>query len=303
MSRPRRNVPPVARRKPLILLSAVGLIAVLTSVMTTATATTASISKPATHTVARTSAHPYNSAAKPTIVLVHGAFADSSGWNAEIAELQSKGYPVVAVSDPLRGLTSDSDYVRSFLATIPGPVVLVGHSYGGAVITNAARGAANVVALVYVGAFVPAEGEAVGGILDPSVYPGSLIGPSTTVVRPFPNASLPGGLDFDVYLAQDSFRAVFAADVPAGKARLMAAEQRPLSVTANSEPSGAPAWATIPSWDLVTLDDKAIPPAGQLFMATRAHAHIKTVHSSHAVMVSHPDAVVSIILDAVRASS
>jgi pimeloyl-ACP methyl ester carboxylesterase len=239
---------------------------------------------------------------KPTIVFVHGAFADSSGWNAEVSTLQRLGYPVLAASDPLRGLTSDADYVRSILSTISGPIVLVGHSYGGAVITNAARGVANVRALVYLGAYVPDQGESIATVLDPASYPGSLLGPSTTAVRPFPNPAAAGGTDADIYIKPADFRSVFAADVPARTAAQMAATQRPLSLTADTQVSGAPAWKTIPSWDLITLNDKAIPPAGQRFMAQRAHAHVETVSSSHAVMVSHPDAVVRIVLDAVRHS-
>jgi len=246
-----------------------------------------------------------NSAAgggKPTIVLVHGAFADSSGWNAEVSALQRLGYPVIAAADPLRGLTGDADYVRSILNTISGPVVLVGHSYGGAVITNAARGVAGVRALVYVGAYVPDQGESIATVLDPATYPGSLLGKDTTDVRPFPNPAAPGGTDADIYIKPADFRSVFAADVPARTAAQMAATQRPLSLTAETQVSGAPAWKTIPSWDLITLNDKAIPPTGQRFMARRAHAHVETVDSSHAVMVSHPDAVVSIVLDAARHS-
>lgn len=238
--------------------------------------------------------------AKPTIVLVHGAFADSSGWTTEIRDLQRLGYPVVAAADPLRGLSADADYVRSVLQTIDGPVVLVGHSYGGAVITNAARGADNVKALVYVGAFVPDKGESIATVLDPQKYPGSLLGPDTTVVRPAPNASAQGGKDADIYIKPQDFRSVFAADVSASDASVMAATQRPLSYTAETEPSGEPAWKTIPSWDLVTLNDKAIPPAGQRFMAGRAHAHVAYVKSSHAVMVSHPKAVLGVVLDAAR---
>ncbi|MFJ3305196.1 alpha/beta fold hydrolase [Streptomyces sp. NPDC086549] len=237
---------------------------------------------------------------KPTIVLVHGAFADSSGWSTEIADLQRLGYPVVAAANPLRGVTGDADYIRSVLQSIKGPVVLVGHSYGGAVITNAARGAGNVKALVYVGAFVPDKGESIETVLDPQKYPGSLLGPDTTLVRPAPNPSAQGGQDADIYIKPHDFRGVFAADVSATDASVMAATQRPLSYTAETEPSGEPAWKTIPSWDLVTLNDKAIPPAGQRFMAKRAHAHVEYVKSSHAVMVSHPRAVLRIVLDAVR---
>ncbi|WP_405883128.1 alpha/beta hydrolase [Streptomyces sp. NBC_01136] len=237
---------------------------------------------------------------KPTIVFVHGAFADSSGWNTDIADLQRLGYPVVAAPNPLRGLTSDADYVRSILRTISGPIVLVGHSYGGAVITNAARGVDNVKALVYVGAFVPDKGESLATVLDPHQYPGSLLGPDTTLTRPAPNPSAPAGQDADIYIKPEDFRKVFAADVSATESSVMAATQRPLSYTAETEMSGDPAWKTIPSWDLVTLNDKAIPPAGQQFMAERAHAHVEYVDSSHAVMVSHPQAVLRIVLDAVR---
>lgn len=241
--------------------------------------------------------------ARPTIVLVHGAFADASGWDATISRLERAGYPVLAPPDPLRGLTADADYLRAFLATVSGPVVLVGHSYGGAVITNAARGLDSVKALVYVAAFVPDTGEAIGTMLDPAKYPGSLLDPSSLVVRPVPNASAPNGQDGDVYIALDRFRAVFAADVPAGQADLMARTQRPLALTANFEPSGEPAWRTIPSWDLITTQDKAIPPAGQWFMAKRAGAHIASVASAHDVMVSHPTAVTRIILQAARSVS
>ncbi|GAA2361382.1 alpha/beta hydrolase [Dactylosporangium salmoneum] len=234
---------------------------------------------------------------RPTIVLVHGAFADSSGWNADIAALQRLGYPVVAAPNPVRGLTSDADYVRSILQTISGPIVLVGHSYGGAVITNAARGVPNVKALVYVGAFIPDEGESIADVPDPTTYP-SKLGPDTTLVRPFPDPSVPGGTNYDISIKPEDFRAVFAGDVNASTAAQMAVTQRPLSLTAQTEKSGAPAWKTVPTWDLITLDDNAIAPAGQKFMARRANAHIETVHSSHAVMVSHPDAVVRIVLDA-----
>jgi pimeloyl-ACP methyl ester carboxylesterase len=239
-------------------------------------------------------------AGKPTIVLVHGAFADASGWTAEIRRLQRLGYPVIAPANPLRGLTIDADHLRSVLATISGPVVLVGHSYGGAVITNAARGVANVKALVFVGAFVPDQGQSIVTSYDAATYPGSLLGPTTTEVRPVPNAAATGGQDLDIYIRATHFRQVFAGDRSASAALAMAATQRPLSLTANTETSGAPAWKTIPSWDLITLDDKAISPGGQAFMARRAHAHVSTVHSAHDVMVSHPRAVVRTILAAAR---
>ncbi|HEY3408571.1 MAG TPA: alpha/beta hydrolase [Propionicimonas sp.] len=239
----------------------------------------------------------------PTVVLVHGAFADASGWSSEIYKLRKLGYPVIAPANPLRGLTSDADYIRSVLATISGPIVLVGHSYGGAVITNAARGVPNVRALVFVAAFIPDVGQNIGTAYDASTYPGSLLGPTTTEVRPAPNAAAPGGQDLDIYIQAAHFREVFAGDQSSRRALTMAATQRPLSLTANTELSGVPAWKTVPSWALITLDDKAISPGGQAFMAKRANSHTTTVHSAHDVMVSHPDAVVRTILAAVRAVS
>ena len=245
-------------------------------------------SRPGTHTD-RLSTSP------PTIVLVHGAFADATGWSKEVAALQDAGYPVIAPADPLRGLTSDADYIRSILATIEGPVVLVGHSYGGAVITNAARGATNVVALVYVAAFIPDEGTSVATSYDPSAYPGSLLTPDALDVRPVANPVAPGGQDADLYIRADRFRAVFAGDQSRQQAAVMAATQRPLSYFAFTEPSGVPAWRTLPSWDLLTTQDRAISPGGQRFMAERAGATIRTVDSAHDVMISHPGAVVRLV--------
>jgi pimeloyl-ACP methyl ester carboxylesterase len=229
-------------------------------------------------------------------VFVHGAFADSSSWNAEIKALQLRGYNAVAAPDPLRGLSSDSDYVRAYLKTISGPIVLVGHSYGGAVITDAAVGVPNVKALVYVAAFVPDAGESVNDLVQK--YPGSGIGPTTTSVVPFADPGAPNGQNVDIYIKQADFRQVFAGDVDAATAADLAATQRPLALTGQLGPSGVPAWKTVPSWDLITLDDHAIPPAAQQAMAARAHAHVEQVHSSHAVMVSHPDAVLGVVLEA-----
>ena len=240
---------------------------------------------------------------KPTIVLVHGAFADSSGWAKSIRQLTDDGFEVIAAANPLRGLTADADYVRALLMTISGPIVLVGHSYGGAVITNAARGVNNVQALVYVAAFLPDAGESIATVVDPAKYPGSLLGPDTITVRPVPNPAAPGGQDADLTISLEDFRAVFAGDVSARRADVMARTQRPLSATANSEPSGEPAWRTLPSWDLITKQDRAISPAGQRFMATRAGSHISTVDSAHDVMVSHPRAVTAIIERAARQGS
>jgi pimeloyl-ACP methyl ester carboxylesterase len=244
-----------------------------------------------------------STAVKPTIVLVHGAFADSSSWDTDIALLQHRGFPVVAVANPLRSLTSDAAYVHAILLSIKGPIVLVGHSYGGAVISNAAVGVPNVKALVFIAAFLLDQGESVATTPDPKQFPGSLVGPNTTTVTPVPNPAAPGGQDAEVTINAASFRAVFAADVPADKAALMAVTQRPFAVSAITQPSGPPAWKTIPSWALIALNDKAIDPNGERFMAERAHAHIETVRSSHAVMVSHPIEVLRIILDAAAATS
>ena len=184
--------------------------------------------------------------------------------------LQRKGYDVIAPANPLRGLTYDSDYIRSVLATIPGPVVLVGHSYGGAVITNAARGADNVE-----GARLRRRVHPRCWPVDPHVVrPGGLPGLAARTrhrdVRPTYNPAAPGGQDADVYIRPESFRTVFAGDQRRAVAAVMAATQRPLSYFAQTEPSGEPAWKTVPSWDLITLDDRAISPGGQLFMAQRA---------------------------------
>ena len=235
---------------------------------------------------------------RPTVVLVHGAFADASGWSAVVRILQAAGYPVIAPADPLRGLTADADHIRSVVATIPGPVILVGHSYGGAVITNAARGAANVVALVYIAAFIPDEGTSVATSYDPQAHPGSLLTPDALVVRPTANPVAPGGQDADLYIRPDLFRAIFAADQNRDTAAVMAATQRPLSAFAFTEPSGAPAWGHLPSWALISLADRAISPGGQRFMAARAGAQVSTVRSAHDVMVSHPEAVVRVIRNA-----
>ena len=234
---------------------------------------------------------------RPTIVLVHGAWADTSSWDGVITRLQADGYTVVAPANPLRSLLGDAAYVRSVLKSIKGPVVLVGHSYGGAVITNAATGASNVRALVFIDAFVPAQGETVLELA--SKYPGSELPTAITEV-PYSEGGTDKGVD--VYLKPSSFRAVFAADVPVGVADLMAVTQRPVTLAALTQPSGAPAWKRIPSWYLVGLQDKAVPPAAQEFMAARAHSHTVEISSSHASLVSHPGAVTSLILSAVRAT-
>ncbi|HWD77703.1 MAG TPA: alpha/beta hydrolase [Kribbella sp.] len=235
---------------------------------------------------------------RPTIAFVHGAFADSSSWSATIAPLDEAKLPVIAIPNQLRGLAGDAGYVRSVLATVDGPVVLVGHSYGGAVIGEAARGADNVAALVFVAAYILDEGESIATVLDPQRFPGGLLGPDTTLERPFANAD---GPDRDLYIATEHFAKVFAADLPEVQSRLMSFEQRPLSLSALTGVAAArPGWQDKPSWALVAEHDNAIPPDGQRWMAQRAGATVGSVASSHAVMLSQPAAVTETILEAVR---
>ncbi|MDX3073395.1 alpha/beta fold hydrolase [Streptomyces sp. NPDC088354] len=232
---------------------------------------------------------------KPTVVLVHGAFADSSSWNGVIKRLQRDGYPVVAPANPLRGLASDADYLDSFLKSVKGPIVLAGHSYGGAVITQAAAGDPAVKALVYIAAFAPDKGESALELSNK--YPGSTLGPTLNSV-PFP---LPGGATgTDLYIKADKFHDQFAADVPTPVTDLMAATQRPVASSALEEKATEAAWKTIPSWNLITTQDRNIPPAAQRFMAERAHSRTTQVKASHAVSVSRPDAVTRVIEQAAR---
>ena len=231
-------------------------------------------------------------------MLVHGAWADASSWDGVISRLQQDGYTVVAPATPLRSLLGDAAYIASVLKSIPGPIVLVGHSYGGAVITNAASGDPNVKALVYVDAFVPDSGETVLQLA--SMNPGSLLPSAITEV---PYSQGPDGSGIDVYIDPTKFRAVFAADVPPRQAALMAVTQRPISLAALVQPSGPPAWKTIPSWYMVGLGDQAIPPATQEFMAARAGSHTVEIDASHASLVSRPEAVTELILSAIRSTS
>ena len=226
---------------------------------------------------------------KPTVVLVHGAFADSSSWNGVIRILKKDGYPVLAVANPLRGVASDGAYVSNALDSIKGPVVLVGHSYGGSVITEAARGHANVKALVYVSAFAPDAGETAAGLS--AKFPGSTLGQAIA-----PPVKLTTGGN-DLYILQDKFHHQFAADVPKAEAALMAATQRPITDAALNEASGKPTWTSIPSWFVYGDKDLNIPPKAIAFMAERAHARkIEVVAgASHVVMVSHPDVTARVI--------
>jgi pimeloyl-ACP methyl ester carboxylesterase len=229
---------------------------------------------------------------KPTIVLVHGAFAESSSWNAVATQLLAKGYPVVAVANPLRGVKSDAAYVSKALDSIHGPIVLVGHSYGGSVITGAAAGKANVKALVYVAGFAPDSGDTAAALA--SKFPGSTLGAALAPPVPLEDGSK------DLYIDQSKFRVQFAADVSASEAKLMAATQRPITEAALNEPAAAAAWKTIPSWFLFGSLDKNIPRAAHAFMAQRAHAKkvVEIDGASHVVMISHPEPLVKLIAEA-----
>ena len=233
--------------------------------------------------------------AKPAVVLVHGAWADSSSWSAVVRRLQHDGYTVHVPANPLRGLTSDSAALASYLNTISGPVVLVGHSYGGAVITNAATGDSDVKALVYIDAFVPDEGETVVQLA--TAEPGSAIGGDPATV--FDAVPIPGaGGDVDLYVKKGVFPDAFANDLPRKTAAVLAAVQRPAALSALVTPSGVAAWKTIPSWYFVGTRDRVLPPAEQRFMAERADARTVEVRASHLPMISRPSAVTRLVLDA-----
>jgi pimeloyl-ACP methyl ester carboxylesterase len=239
--------------------------------------------------------NPNNTAGSPTVVLVHGAFADASSWNGVIERLQAKGVQVTAPANPLRGVSIDSAYIAGVLEETPGPVVAVGHSYGGAVITNAARQAKNVVGLVYVAAFAPEEGERLGEAEEGSKD--SVLN-SALVPHHYPNGGEPA-----VEFAIDpvSFRDAFAADLPAEETAVMAATQRPVAELAFTEQSGTPAWNDLPSWAVVATADKAAGTDVIRSMAKRAGATATEVEASHVVMVSQPQAVADVILEAVTA--
>ncbi|WP_218510196.1 alpha/beta fold hydrolase [Variovorax sp. dw_308] len=231
-------------------------------------------------------------AARPTIVLVHGAFAESSSWDGVVRRLQAQHYPVIAAANPLRGVKSDASTIAAIVDSTQGPVVLVGHSYGGSVISQAALGKPNVKALVFVAAFAPEEGETAVELS--GRFPGSTLGPTLA-----PAVTLTEG-GKDLYIEQGKFRDQFAADVPAAAARLMAAAQRPVTEAALNEPAASPAWKTVPSYFVYGDRDKNIPAAAQAFMAQRAKS-LKTVvvkGASHVVMTSQPDAVAKLIVEA-----
>lgn len=230
--------------------------------------------------------------AKPTIVLVHGAWADGSSWDAVTRALQAEGYPVLVPPNLLRGLTEDAAYLASFLAQrTAGPVVLVGHSYGGAVITNAAT--PNVRALVYVNAFMPDEGETVVSILEGSNSALGVADPTTI----FDIAGYPGAPEgvAEVFLKPEVVHAAFAQDLDEATRSTIAASQRPASLVANVTPSGAPAWRSVPSWAVIGTDDLVIPVDVLRRGAERAGSTVSEVAASHVSMVSHPETALEVI--------
>jgi pimeloyl-ACP methyl ester carboxylesterase len=235
---------------------------------------------------------------RPTVVLVHGAFADASSWNGVVTRLQKQGYTVVAPALGMRGLASDSAYLASLLAQIKGPVVLAAHSYGGAVISNAATGADNVKALVYVNAFATEDGEVLG-----NVEKGSTDSALNPALQQFTYPTGDGATATELLVDPAKFPAVFGGDLPPEEAAELAATQRPIAASAFSEPAGPPAWKTRPSWAVVATGDKAAGTDVTLSMAKRAKATITEVDGSHLIMVSQPDVVTDVILQAARAQS
>ncbi|MDR9751346.1 alpha/beta hydrolase [Pseudomonas sp. SZMC_28357] len=232
---------------------------------------------------------------KPTIVLVHGAFADASSWNGVVKILEKDGYPVIAAANPLRSVKGDAQSIGDLVSSIKSPVVLVGHSYGGPVISEAGYGKANVKALVYVAAFAPEAGETAAGLS--GKFPGSTLGPTLAPPVPLADGSK------DLYIQQDKFHDQFAADVSNADAKLMAATQRPVTDVALNEGATEPAWKTIPSWFVYGDKDKNIPPQALSFMAERAKSKQTVVvkGGSHVVMVSNPKVVASLIEAAANA--
>ena len=234
---------------------------------------------------------------QPTVVLVHGAFADASSWNGVIERLQQQGCTVVAPANPLRGVATDSAYLASVVNQLDGPVLLVGHSYGGAVITNAA--ATGVVGLVFVAAFAPDEGERLGDVEASSKD--SVLN-SALVQRQYPTGQ---GTETATEFAIDPalFREAFAADLPTEQTAVMAATQRPVAATAFTDVSGPPAWKMLPSWAVVATGDKAAGSDVVRSMAQRAGADTVEVEGSHVIMISQPQVVADLILKAVHAVS
>jgi pimeloyl-ACP methyl ester carboxylesterase len=234
-----------------------------------------------------------------TVVLVHGAFADSSSWNPVIERLQADGIQVTAAPNPLRGIAHDSAYVASFMRQIPGSVLAVGHSYAGAVISNAATELDNVVGLVFVAAFAPDQGERLGEVSAGSRD--SALGTAQVALEyPAPDGA---GTATEFAIDPAKLHGVFAADLPAEQAAVMAATQRPVAELAFTEPNGPPAWKSLPSWAVVASADKAAGTDVVRSMAGRAGATITEVEGSHVIMLSRPDVVADVIKSAAAAVS
>ena len=234
----------------------------------------------------------------PTVVLVHGAFADGGSWAGVAELLLAAGVKVLTPALGLRGIAVDSAYMASVFSQIEGPVVAVGHSYGGAIISNAANGEANVVALVFVSGFAPEQDEKLSDVEGTSRD--SALG-SALVQRQYPGTD--GQPAVELYVDTAKFRAVFAADIPEAQAAVLGASQRPVAAAAFDEPNGAPAWKRLPSWAAVATGDKAAGADVTLMMAKRANAHITELDGSHLIMISQPQAVTDVILAAVEAVS
>lgn len=232
-----------------------------------------------------------------TVVLVHGAFADSSSWNGVIPRLHDAGHRVIAAANPLRELDADAAYVRSVIESIDGPVVVAGHSYGGSVMSLAAAGLDNVTALVYVASFLLEPGESTGELA--GRFPGNQLGTALVPV-PYPT---PDGPADDLYIDQAKFHEIFAADVDPATATAMAATQRPIAAQALAAPASAAAWKQIPSWSVIATQDLAVPLEASRFMAERAGARAIEVDASHAITVSQPEAVAQAILEAASATA
>lgn len=238
---------------------------------------------------------------RPTVVLVHGAWADTSSWDGEVSALMRRGYSVRAVANPLENLTTDSEYVSAFLDTIPGPIVLVGHSYGGSVITNAAAGHGEVKALVYVDAAAPAIGETNGSLSGADSVLKQMPESELFDKLPYPGAP-PGAVD--LYLKRDIFLNYFGNDLPAEQATRLWATQRAASTSAFETPSRIAAWETIPSWYFISSGDQIITPTSERAMAERAGSHVTVFDGgSHLTLISNPEAVTAVIeqaIDSVR---
>ncbi|MFB8005265.1 alpha/beta fold hydrolase [Nocardia sp. NPDC056000] len=230
-------------------------------------------------------------AVRPTIVLVHGAFADATSWDGVAAALRADGYRVMLPDNPLRGPANDAAAIEQVLAGIDGPIVLAGHSYGGAVITNVHD--TDVKAMVYIAAFAPQQGEPIAIAMDPFRFPGSQLQPPALALTPM-------GSGIEGSVAPDSFNTVFAQDVSSATAANMITHQHSIAATALLEPSGPASWATTPTWYLVSASDRVIPPAAERFFAQRMGAHTAEVDASHASLVSQPGVVAAFIEQAAR---